>query len=390
MTQGTLEPPDDHAPDDHAADDRATGAEQADADEERFEALYARLEAAAARIEAGDLTLEQSVGALRGGDAAGAALPAAARRRRAAHRDPPRGVRVRGRQRVTLRLGWFTTARGSGSRAMYETVADAISAGDLDAEIAVVFCNRDRGENETTDRFLALVRSNGHPLVTRSSVRYRRAVEGERSRPGAPLPVWREHYDRQVAEELAQRPFELGVLAGYMLIFTPEFAAQHPLLNLHPALPDGPSGTWREVIRALIRQCSSVSGVMLHLAIAEVDTGAGRRLLSLLAARSALRGIVGRARRRVRARRRRARGKRIVRDDSRGGGAVRGAAAACDDRRVRRGPAEASSAASSSTQAAPRASPRTSASRCARASRAQTRRRSGLPQQGLVELRRGR
>ena len=174
---------------------------------------------------------------------------------------------------MTLRLGWFTTARGPGSRAMYETVAAAIDNGDLDAEFAFVFCNREPGEDEISDGFFRLVDANRHPLLTRSSVRYRRAVGGRRSRAGAPLPAWRVEYDRLVSQQLAEHPFDLGVMAGYMLIFGGEFVQRHPLLNLHPALPGGPVGTWREVIRALIRDRAREGGVMLHLAIADVDAG---------------------------------------------------------------------------------------------------------------------
>ena len=174
---------------------------------------------------------------------------------------------------MTLRLGWFTTARGSGSRAMYEALADAIAAGQIEAEFAFVFCNRDPGEDETTDGFFELVRANGHLLVTRSSTRYRRSVGGDRSRPGEPLPAWRANYDRLVDRDLAQHPFDVGVLAGYMLIFTGGFVERHPLLNLHPALPDGPTGTWREVIHELMRDRATESGVMLHMAIPDVDEG---------------------------------------------------------------------------------------------------------------------
>ena len=142
---------------------------------------------------------------------------------------------------MTLRLGWFTTARGPGSRAMYEAVAGAIASGEFDAEIACVFCNREPGEDQVTDGFFDLVRTNAHPLVTRSSVRYRHSVDGPLSRPREPLPAWRCDYDRLVDEDLLAHPFELGVLAGYMLILTGEFVARHPMLNLHPALPAVPS-----------------------------------------------------------------------------------------------------------------------------------------------------
>lgn len=174
---------------------------------------------------------------------------------------------------MTARIGWFTTARGPGSRGMYEAVADAVATGEFDAEFACVFSNRDPGEDETTDGFFDLVRSHGHPLVTRSSVRYRRAVGGELSRPGEPLPGWRTDFDALIAQDLEAYPFDVGMMAGYMLIFTAGFVRQHPILNQHPALPDGPRGTWREVIRELIRDGADESGVMLHLAIPEVDGG---------------------------------------------------------------------------------------------------------------------
>jgi folate-dependent phosphoribosylglycinamide formyltransferase PurN len=174
---------------------------------------------------------------------------------------------------VTVRLGWFTTARGAGSRGMYEAVSRAISDGELDADVACVFSNREPGEDETTDRFFDLVRSNGHPLITRSSVLYRRSVGGTLSRAGEPLPPWRTDFDALVAEDLAAYQFDAGMLAGYMLIFTPAFVEQHPILNLHPATPDGPIGTWQQVIRELITERADDSGVMLHLAVPEVDGG---------------------------------------------------------------------------------------------------------------------
>ncbi len=175
---------------------------------------------------------------------------------------------------MTLRLGWFTTARGPGSRGMFEAVIAARAAGQLPGvDFAFVFCNRDRGEDAVTDAFLDRAASLDIPLVTRSSVGYRKAVGGGRSRPGEPLPAWRLDYDREVDAALEAYPFDLGVLAGYMLIFEREFSLRHPLLNLHPALPGGPTGTWREVIRELIRARAVESGIMLHLAIPEVDAG---------------------------------------------------------------------------------------------------------------------
>lgn len=156
---------------------------------------------------------------------------------------------------------------------MFEAVRDAIRAGTLDASFAFVFCNREPDEDPATDAFFETVRAEGISLVTLSSVRFRKERSGPRSRPDAPLPEWREAYDADVARLVDPHGAEVGVLAGYMLIFTAPFVRAHRLLNLHPALPGGPTGTWREVIRDLIRSGASESGVMAHIAIPEVDLG---------------------------------------------------------------------------------------------------------------------
>ncbi len=174
---------------------------------------------------------------------------------------------------MTVNVGWFTTGRGSGSRGMYEAVRAAIDDGSLDARLSFVFSNRARGEDPVTDEFFAQIDADGIPLIAISSVRFRKAAEGERSKPGVPLPQWRTDYDREVAAAISSYRFDVGVLAGYMLIFTGEFVDRFPLLNLHPALPTGPIGTWREVNRELIRDAAPESGVMMNLAIPAVDEG---------------------------------------------------------------------------------------------------------------------
>ncbi len=174
---------------------------------------------------------------------------------------------------MTLRVGWFATGRGEGSRRLLTATVDAIRRGELDAEIAFVFCNRERGEYEATDGFLDLVSSFGIAGLTLSSRRFRRERDGARSRPGEPLPPWRAEYDQRVAELIAQHQFDIGMLAGYMLIWTPEMARLHTFLNLHPAEPGGPAGTWQEVIHQLIERRAERSGVMIHLATEELDRG---------------------------------------------------------------------------------------------------------------------
>jgi folate-dependent phosphoribosylglycinamide formyltransferase PurN len=150
---------------------------------------------------------------------------------------------------------------------------EAITAGRLDAEIAVVFCNRAPGEDENTDALLEQVRASGTPFVTLSSRDFRNRVGGAVARKGEALPSWRRDYDREAMRLLEPYDFDLGVLAGFMLIFGEEAAARWDLLNLHPAAPGGPAGMWQDVIWRLIEQNADRAGVMVHLATPELDGG---------------------------------------------------------------------------------------------------------------------
>ena len=166
-----------------------------------------------------------------------------------------------------LRVGWFATGRGEGSRGLLRFVADAIADGRLDARIEFVFSNREPGEAEGSDAFFDLVRSCGFPLVTLSSARYRR------ERGGGPMSRNRVGFDREVMRLLEPYQPDVCALAGYMLICSGELCRRYPLLNLHGALPDGPTGAWQSVIWQLIESEATRTGAMIHLATEEVDRG---------------------------------------------------------------------------------------------------------------------
>jgi phosphoribosylglycinamide formyltransferase-1 len=172
-----------------------------------------------------------------------------------------------------LRVGWFSTGRGEGSQKLLGAAVEAIREGRLDAEIAFVFCNREPGQFEATDRFFGQVESYGIPLITLSDSRFRKRAGGEIARAGQPLPGWRTDYDREVVRLTSPHPCDIGMLAGYMLITTPPLFESHPLLNLHPAAPGQPAGTWQEVTWKLIEQRVEHGGVRIHLATAGLDEG---------------------------------------------------------------------------------------------------------------------
>lgn len=171
-----------------------------------------------------------------------------------------------------LRIAWFSTGRGPGSRALLRAAAKAINRG-LPVEIACVFCNRQRGEDANSDEFLSLAESYGLPLVTLSSARFRRTHAGPLVRKGDPLPAWRLAYDDEALRLLEPFAVGVGVLAGYMLIFGPRACEQLTLLNLHPAAPGGPIGIWQDVIWQLIDQHAQQSGITIFKAVPAVDTG---------------------------------------------------------------------------------------------------------------------
>lgn len=165
-----------------------------------------------------------------------------------------------------LKLGWFSTGRGPGSRNLLTTVNDAISSGHIDAQVEFVFTNREPGEAEGSDQYQQLVRDLGFPLICYSSRKFKRSWSGE--------PVeWRVAYDREVMKRLEGYSPDLSVLAGYMLICGPEMCDRYTMINLHPAAPDGPEGTWQQVIWKLIDQRADHSGVRIHLVTEELDAG---------------------------------------------------------------------------------------------------------------------
>ena len=163
-----------------------------------------------------------------------------------------------------LRIGWFSTGRGEGSRGLLRFVHDRLD--DIDARIDFVFSNRAHGEAEGSDDFFRLVRDFDLPLITHSSAEFRR-------RKGGRFADHRAEFDGEVRELIGDFRPDVCVLAGYMLIASGELCRAYHLLNLHPALPDGPIGTWQEVVWQLIEQRADRTGAMTHLATEEVDRG---------------------------------------------------------------------------------------------------------------------
>jgi phosphoribosylglycinamide formyltransferase-1 len=152
-------------------------------------------------------------------------------------------------------------------------VNDSIKRGEISAELAFVFCTCDPGETEESDLFIKLVGDYHIPLICFSYQKYRKARGEPNPAPSEPMPQWRLDYDREVMKRLQGFSPDLCVLAGYMLITGPEICRRYNMINLHPATPGGPAGTWQEVIWKLIDSQARETGVMMHLVIPELDKG---------------------------------------------------------------------------------------------------------------------
>ncbi len=165
-----------------------------------------------------------------------------------------------------LTIGWFSTGRGEGSLGLLRFVQEQILRGEIDARLQFVFSNREPGEAEGSDTFFRQVNSYGIPMVSFSSRKFRKKMSGA-------FADHRLDYDREAMAMLERFSPDVCVLAGYMLITGAEMCRHYTMLNLHPALPTGPTGTWQQVIWNLIESRANRTGAMVHLATEDLDGG---------------------------------------------------------------------------------------------------------------------
>lgn len=145
------------------------------------------------------------------------------------------------------RLGVLISGRGSNLQA----IIDAIAAGRLAAEIAVVISNR----------------PNAHGLERARRAGIETAVLDHAAYDS------REAYDRELAAALRRYDVALVCLAGFMRLLSPAFVSAFPnrILNVHPSLLPafpglhGQEQAWRHGVR--------VAGATVHIVTPELDAG---------------------------------------------------------------------------------------------------------------------
>jgi phosphoribosylglycinamide formyltransferase-1 len=157
----------------------------------------------------------------------------------------------------------------SGSGTNLQALFDATACGTLDAEVVVVVSDRaDAGA-------LRRATAAGVPAVSLPLVDRRDSVV-------------RHAYDRRLAEVLRAFEPDLIVLAGWMLILTPEFLERFPrqIVNVHPALLPADGGVevvtshgclpvlrGPRAVRDALRQQLPATGATVHYVTTAVDSG---------------------------------------------------------------------------------------------------------------------
>lgn len=145
-----------------------------------------------------------------------------------------------------MRLGILISGRGSN----FEAIANSIARGKLDAEIAIVICNRPNAAG------LDIARERGIPM---------------RVIPSAGMD--REAYDKLLIDELRTHEVDLVCLAGFMRLLSADFIRAFPnrVLNIHPSLLPAFAGL--DAQRQALEYGVRITGCTVHFVDEFLDSG---------------------------------------------------------------------------------------------------------------------
>ncbi len=187
---------------------------------------------------------------------------------------------------MTLHIGWFSSGKDEAARNLLGVVHDDLLANGAPATIDWVFCNREPGDGPFDDEaanraeFFSLAEGLGIPVKALSHVQFMPELRKEGLAESASvaeaspaLERWRNLYGREVMAIVREAPVDIVVMAGYMLIIGDPELQGLDIVNIHPALPWGPRGTWQECIHEIIETDAEEHGIMIHLVTKTLDRG---------------------------------------------------------------------------------------------------------------------
>ncbi|RMH09180.1 MAG: phosphoribosylglycinamide formyltransferase [Nitrospirae bacterium] len=150
-----------------------------------------------------------------------------------------------------VRIGVLASGRGSNLQA----IIDAINAGTITAQLAVVISNKVNA--------YALERARRHGIA---DIFLDPASVADQPNP-------REAYDRKIFEVLKSYQVELVLLAGYMRIVTPILIQAYPwrIMNIHPSLL--PAFPGLQAQKQALDWGVKITGCTVHFVTEGVDEG---------------------------------------------------------------------------------------------------------------------
>lgn len=139
----------------------------------------------------------------------------------------------------------------SGNGTNLQAIIDAIKAGEVTAELALVFSN--------TSKAYALQRAKEANIPTLC------LISKDYATP--------QSYEREIVMQLRERDIDFVVLAGYMKLFTPYFVKEFPnqILNIHPSLL--PAFKGKDGIKDTFTYGTKIAGITIHFVNDKMDAG---------------------------------------------------------------------------------------------------------------------
>lgn len=148
-----------------------------------------------------------------------------------------------------IKLGILGSTKGTDLQA----ILDAISSGELDAEVSIVLSNRKKAY------ILERAENNNVPALFVSQ-----------------KDKTREEFDSEMTAILIKQKVDLVLLIGFMRILSAEFCREwgDKLLNVHPSLlPKYAGGMDTKVHEEVLKNGETETGCTIHFVTDEVDAG---------------------------------------------------------------------------------------------------------------------
>lgn len=168
---------------------------------------------------------------------------------------------------MPLQIVWFSTGRDQAALDLLKVTWQKKEEGFLTLEIPLVFVGRSYGEAPESDRFIDWVTRKGIPIETFSALQYEPVTRKK------DIDAWRLAYDQEIIKRIDHWTMDWIFLAGYMWIVSPLLVQKYRIMNLHPAPPGGPKGTWQEVLWETLENRDTQAGAQIHLVTEGLDEG---------------------------------------------------------------------------------------------------------------------